>query len=124
MKVVQFLNGFIDEKLLNLNTAMPCRVISYDESKRRASVQPLFMVKEVGRAPEALPPIQDVPVLKQRFKLGAGEPQEYVPVYEPGDVVLVAFAQRAIDDVLGGQMAYPGTRRHDLTDAVILGVIA
>ncbi|MFB6475781.1 Gp138 family membrane-puncturing spike protein [Paenibacillus glucanolyticus] len=125
MKGLLALNALIEEKLLNLHTGMPCKVISFDDSSMRAIVQPLFMTKEMGASPEALPLIQDVPVLKHRFKVDGGQPQVYEPVYEAGDIVFVAFAQRALDDALGGQMVYPDfNRRHDLNDAVILGVIA
>ena len=119
----EFLKTFIRQHLLALHTAMPARIVSYDETRRRATIQPLHMTKEVGRPPRELPVIQNVPVLTQRFRVN-GEPQEYVPVYQPGDVVFVAFSERALDSVLagGGRPVLPdSTRHHSLNDAVILG---
>jgi hypothetical protein len=136
-----FFNGLLTETILNLHTAMPCKVLSYNESTRRAKIQPLFMMKEFGREPEVLSPVEDVPVLYQRFKVNNGEPfpmkingttqtaeidQEliFTPVIKAGDVVLAVFCQRAIDDVLTGKVAYPDTNRtHDIHDAVIVGVL-
>ena len=120
----EFLKTFIRQHLLHLHTAMPARIVSYDETRRRATIQPLHMTKEVGRPPRELPIVQNVPVLAQRFRVNGGEPQEYVPVYEPGDIVFVAFSERALDSVLagGGRPVLPdSTRHHSLNDAVILG---
>ena len=111
----------IQEELMNVNTAMPCRVVSFSDGK--ASVQPLFMKKVKGESPKKRPLIQNVPTLKQRFKVD-GVTQTYEPVYEVGDVVFVAFAQRALDKLSGGQEFYPGySRKHSIHDAVILGVM-
>lgn len=120
----EFLKTFVRQHLLALHTAMPAKIISYDETRRRATIQPLHMTKEVGRPARELPVIQNVPVLAQRFQVNGGEPQEYVPVYQPGDIVFVAFSERALDSVLagGGRPVLPdSTRHHSLNDAVILG---
>ena len=120
----EFLKTFIRQHLLALHTAMPARIVSYDETRRRATIQPLHMTKEVGRPPRALSVVQNVPVLEQRFVVDGGEPQEYVPVYEPGDIVFVAFSERALDSILsgGGRPVLPDSaRHHSLNDAVILG---
>lgn len=119
-----FLKGLIDDRLLSLHTSMPCKVISFDEGKGRAVVQPLFKAKEVGRDAVALPLIQNVPVLSQRYKIGESEPQEYVPVYQSGDIVFVAFSERSLDAVFagGGSVVLPdSSRHHSLNDAVVLG---
>jgi len=120
----EFLKTFIRQHLLALHTAMPARIISFDEAKKRATIQPLHMTKEVGKAPQELPVVQNVPVLVQRFRVGSGDPQEHVPVYEPGDIVFVAFSERALDAVLagGGRPVLPDSgRHHSLNDAVVLG---
>ena len=120
----EFLKTFIRQHLLALHTAMPARIVSYDEVRRRATIQPLHMTKEVGQAPRELPLVQNVPVLAQRFRVGGGDPQEYIPVYQSGDIVFVAFSERALDAVLagGGRPVLPlSTRHHSLNDAVVLG---
>lgn len=120
----EFLKTFIRQHLLALHTAMPARIVSYDEVRRRATIQPLHMTKEVGQAPRELPLVQNVPVLVHRLRVDGGEPREYVPVYQPSDIVFVAFSERALDSVLagGGRPVLPdSSRHHSLNDAVILG---
>lgn len=122
----EFLNSFIRDKLLTMHTTMPCKVISYDESTKRATVQPLYKTKEYDKPAAALPVIEDVPVLTQRFRVNEGEDQEYTPVYQVGDVVFVAFSERSLDAVMAapGQIVLPDSaRHHSLNDAVILGVL-
>lgn len=138
---IAFFKGLVAESILNLNTAMPCKVLSFDESSMKAKIQPLFMKKEKGVSPEPLNPLEGVPVLYERYKVnqsnsfpikinGITQTAEitpelvFTPVLKAGDVVLAVFCQRAIDYVLGGNVAYPETHRtHDLNDAVIVGVI-
>ena len=123
MSALTFIEDQIQESLMNLNTAMPCKVLSYNQGARTAKIQPLYMSKEVGQQPEPLSPIEDVPVLFQRFQVNGGTPQEYMPVLNAGDIVFVVFAQRALDNVLSGHIAYPEFHRHhSLRDAVITGV--
>jgi hypothetical protein len=138
---INFFKGLIAESILNLHTAMPCKVLNYDESSHRAKIQPLFMMKEIGEEPEALKPVENVPVLFQRFRVnqsnsfsmkinGVSQTAEispdliFSPVLKSGDIVLAVFCQRAIDGVLDGKIAYPDANRtHDVHDAVIVGVI-
>lgn len=121
-KTTKYFDALKMNLLTSINTAMPCKILSYDEATCTAKIQPLFKVKEVGQPEKALKPIENVPALKQKYRVNDGSVQEYVPVYEAGNVVLVVFAQRAIDDALQGKMTYPGTRMFSLTDAVIVGV--
>lgn len=152
-EATRFFNNLSYQVAMTINTAMPCKVLAYNESKRTAKIQPLFMTKEVGQSPEALPPIDGVPVLFQRYKLNnnksisvttdAGEHSQYtgsgahahnaltfkesvemIPDLRSGDVVLVVFSQRALDNVMTGRVSYPGiNRHHDIQDAVIVGVM-
>ena len=138
--------------LMNLNTAMPCEVLSYDETKRMAKIQPLFKVKEYGQNESSLAPIENVPVLFQRYKVhnntpisittdnaphaqysGTGEhvhneitfteSVEMIPDLRNGDIVQVIFNQRSIDEAMNGNNVFPGTSRmFDIHDAVIVGV--
>lgn len=121
---LSFFKDLINESVLNIHTSMPCKVIGYNESTMRAKIQPLFMMKEIGRSPEVLPPINDVPVLFQKYKVN-GVTETHIPVLSSGDVVLVVFSQRAIDDVLSGKVSYPDVNRHhDIHDAIVVGVIS
>ncbi|TQR21792.1 Gp138 family membrane-puncturing spike protein [Psychrobacillus vulpis] len=138
----EFYSNFKNQILLSINTCMPCEVISYNEDSRTAKVQPLFMVKEVNRAPEKLSVLEDVPVLFERVKLKNNtaisisipnsdhtqitfnEPVELVPSINSGDIVLAVFAQRSIDDAVDGKLVYPGASRlFDIHDAIIVGLL-
>jgi len=79
----EFFNARQHGVLMNLNTAMPCKVLAYDETKRIAKIEPLFMVKEAGEDPSKLAPIENVPVLFQKYRVNGSEVQNYVPVLEP-----------------------------------------
>lgn len=124
-----FFNRLIHRSLMSINTMMPCSVLTYDKANRLAKVQPLFMTKEYGFEPEALPPIEGVPVLFQRFEfidMDQGNKtvvRDFTPVLNAGDIVMVGFAQRALDNVSSGKVAYPSINRsHDLQDAFVMGV--
>lgn len=118
--------------MLSVNTSMPAKVLSYDKDSREAKVQPLYKSKEIGRDPVDLPVLEGVPALFQRFEFKyADSPggertatSEMVPVLQPGDVVLISFSQRELDDALSGQVVYASPNRlFPLTSAVIVGVI-
>lgn len=120
----EFFSNFKNQILLSINTCMPCKVLAYNEGSRTAKIQPLFMVKEVNRSPEKLSVLEDVPVLKQKYKVNGGATEEYVPVLSVGDTVLAVFCQRAIDDALDGNIVFPGTSRlFDVHDAIIVGIL-
>ena len=112
--------------LMSLNTAMPCEVLEYNPNTCRVKLQPKFEVKELGKNPKKLPPIENVPVLIQKFKMHSvsGEVIEMYPHLERGDIVQVVFNQRAIDDALrSGGTVRPGAKRlFSIHDAVVVGV--
>lgn len=138
--------------LMSLNTAMPCEVLEFNPATCKAKLQPQFEVKEIGKNPQKLPPIENVPVLFQRFKInnlqpvpiktdkgvhsqasGTGEhnhaemtftqPIEMIPDLQKGDIVQVVFNQRAIDEALSGGTVYAGIKRlFSVHDAVVVGV--
>lgn len=101
-----------------INVALICRVLTFDEAKMRASVQPLIQANEGPPAP-----LTAVPMLGHRYKVDGGAEQTFIPVFKPGDVVLVVCADREIKNGLAGQVAKPDTaRQHSLNDAVIVGI--
>jgi len=149
-----FAENIKSQLLLSINTCMPCKVLSYNEGTRTAKIQPLFKTKEVGSEPSAQSVIEDVPVMFERIKINGGKPilvtipdgehgghtggdgkhthtkitfdeeVENVPVLKSGDVALVVFAQRSIDEAIEGNLVYPGTSRlFSLHDAIIVGLL-
>lgn len=109
--------------LTSINTAMPAKILSYNESTCTAKIQPLFKVKEENKEARSLPPIENVPALKQKFRVNGGAVQIYTPVYSEGDVVQVIFNQRALDEAQKGKNVFPGVNRmFSIHDAVIVGL--
>lgn len=118
-------NFFADFRLgilTSINTAMPAKILSYDESTCTAKIQPLFKVKEKGKEPQSLPAIEGVHALKQKYKVNGGAEQTFTPALNTGDVVLVVFSQRALDSAIDGNIVYPAKNRmFSIHDAVIVG---
>ena len=96
----KFIQQVFNEHLMNLHTAMPCEVVEYYIDVHKADIKPLFKRKFGGEIRE-YKTIKKAPCLR------------HVAPLEEGDTVFVVFAERALD--------YVGNRRHDLTDAVIIG---
>lgn len=121
-KGIVTLNDFIEEKLLHLHTSTIAEVKRVNSNKTY-DVQPLIMTKEVGdEEGELLPLLVDVPATGFKGKID-GSRKEIEPAYEKGDIVVIAFAERAIDTALTGRKELPPDyRRHSLNDAYITGV--
>ncbi|WP_340395301.1 Gp138 family membrane-puncturing spike protein [Paenibacillus sp. FSL E2-0177] len=110
----------------DISVAMPCKVISFDDAKLNAVVQPLLKLTS-GQPAQ----IMSVPVIGQKVEfelnLGAGM-QKFETIMRPllkaGDVVYVVCADAELKNTLSGQVAAPDTeRRHSRMDAVIVGVL-
>ncbi|WP_230875850.1 Gp138 family membrane-puncturing spike protein [Paenibacillus campinasensis] len=119
-ELAKLLRGYGSKGAAQISVSLPCVVLAYDQDKGRASVQPLIQTGDFKPAP-----IPSVPVLGQRLSVGGGAEQEYIPVYKPGDVVLIVCADREIKNALSGQVSRPDTnRQHSLNDAVIVGIFS
>jgi len=112
------LSGFVSKQFAGLHVAFPCRVVTFDEQKGTASVQPLLRTSESAPAV-----IQNVPALGQRLLIGGVE-TVCKPALKAGDAVMVLCADREIKNTLSGKLSSPDSgRMHDLNDAVIVGVL-
>jgi len=95
--------------LLSINTFMPCRVLSYNSCAKTCEVEPLFMNMDRFGNVDKQPPIIEVPVLS------------HVGTLIKNDMVFVAFAQRALDNLQNKPFNPESTRMFHLTDAVVIG---
>lgn len=114
----------IDNTLLDVHTALPAIVISFDAEERTIKAQPTiqrtFSDGQGLSGDMNLPPCVDVPVV---FPMGGGYELTF-PVKE-GDECLLIFAERCIDGWFdSGEPTPPADfRQHDLSDAfAIVGV--
>lgn len=115
------LRMMIESVLSGMYFALPGRIEAYDSKTRLATVQPLVQRRYKGRdAPDDLSAVQRVPVVQPRTATA----QIRLPV-AVGDLCLLVFADRAIDNWLAGDgaaRAANDTRMHAHDDAfAILG---
>lgn len=114
--LAQVIRGAIDGKLLDVHTALPGRVKSYDASKQVADIIPairgVIFTEDDEAVLEDLPVIPNVPVGWLR---GGGYSLQF-PL-KPGDHVLLVFSESATGQWRStGQTSEPGDlRRHDLS---------
>lgn len=144
----RFVDALENRIKLSIHTFAPARVVRYYESTKEADLEILFMSADKNGLLSKYPMIVKAPVLGMRFKtkssysasvsglidsLGGSvngsnanifpkEEIEYIPFLKPGDVVFVAFAERAIDNLQKQPFDPQFRRTHDLRDAVVLGV--
>lgn len=135
-----YIEDIIEAKLLNLHTTYLAKVVSVSGGK--ATVQPLSMIKQFGRAAQKLAPIPDVPIAGHckgrvvekdlRYVSGvSGGSTSFsnakILTFEPlraGDVVVCCCGERDISEAKAGKISTPVSgRHHDLSDSIILGVL-
>lgn len=115
------IRGAIEAHALELHTAMPGKVLSYDAAAQTADVQPVLRrpMRDVDgeRVVEDLPVIPNVPVM---FPRTAGAFIS-LPV-AAGDYVLLVLCEGSIDAWRAtGEVSDPGDeRRHNLSHAVAI----
>lgn len=96
---------------LAVHTTAPARVVRYDASAKEADIELLFMTVYKDGSTERYPLIEGAPVLK------------HVGALAKGDVVFVAFSERALDNLQKEPFDPDASRMHDIRDAVVLGVL-
>ncbi|KZN96169.1 hypothetical protein [Aeribacillus pallidus] len=136
----KFLDAFARQIKLSIHTIAPAKVVRFDENERKADIQLLFMTVYKDGTKEAYGLLEDVPVLFHRFKINKGQPfqikingvtqtaeidQElvYTPFLRAGDIVIVGFAERALDNLTNRPFDPEFHRTHDVQDAIVLGVL-
>ena len=144
-------DAIVEEKLLGMKTAFIGKIVSFDAAKRIASVQPLTMIKQYGQTAKTAAIVPEVPVLhnamyklywyyntclkdgnkgctvsgtsvncscteEQRLHVG----MRYIV---PGDICVCVCSDRDITDTSKGSMATPSIRHHDISDAIVVGIL-
>jgi len=110
-KVIQ---NMINENLYDLHTCMLCTIVSFNALNLTATVRPIPQKKYKDGRVENYSAISNVPTLRRKTRPSIDVVID-TPFYQSGDIVVVIFSERALDG--------KGDRKHDLTDAIILGVI-
>ena len=122
-EVKTIIKGWMDSRVSKIHTAMPGRVVSYDPSTNRASVQPNGYYKSEDGRNIQYPIIHNVPI---QFPMGQGGTAGITFPINAGDGCLLVFSETQNDDFLGGNKGdSEDSRRHSLNDAIAIpGVYA
>ena len=112
----------IEPQLADTYVCRPARVESYNAEANTCSATipvPKLIITPSERRSQGFQPLENVPVAQVR----AGN-VSFTVVPQPGDLVLLLFADRALDLLLDtGQAGDPGDERHhDLMDAIALPI--
>ena len=111
------ISSAIKSVISGMHTCLPGRIESYDYTTQKANVLPLLRDVYSDGEEIDMPVIIDVPVIFPAI----GSVGLTFPV-NPGDGVLLVFAERSIDKwlSLGGVVTPDDPRRFDLSDAVAI----
>lgn len=115
--LAKVIEDMVDKKLMDVHTAMPGVVLSYDYEKNLAVIQPSLKRKFKNSDSVNLPPISNVPVYFPSTK----NAHIRFPI-QAGDEGQIIFQERSIDlfTSLGGTVDTNDTRKFHLSDAVFL----
>lgn len=138
-----YFDDLINEKLMSVHTAFCAKILSISGDGASATIQPLNNVKQYGKAAQKQSVLKSVPILKNaRFKLEpyklryVSSVNNHIPTYKEletverkelsvGDTVYCICADRDISETAKGVQATPSVgRHHNMSDAVIVGVLA
>lgn len=117
----QAITNAIQYQLMNIHTAFPGKIVSYDYTTKKGVIQPLINRKYTDGTVQAMPLLNAVPVI---FPFASGASITF-PV-NAGDTCLVICCERSITNWLesGNQTAPQDPRRLDLSDGVaIMGLL-
>jgi hypothetical protein len=121
--MAEVLSMAISSRLAEINVSIPGRVVTYNRTKREATVQPLirraYVDADGERKTEKLPIIPGVPV---QFPGGGVSGVDMSWSLAPGDLVLLMFCHASLDKWLevGGEVDPGDDRRFNLSDAVAI----
>lgn len=107
----RFIDALAQRIRLSVHTFAPARVVRYHAGTKEADIELLFLTVNKDGASEKYPLIERAPVLK------------HVGTLNTNDVVFVAFAERALDNIQARPFDPDSHRMHDVRDAVVLGVL-
>lgn len=112
----KYIKGLLNGIAGDVNSCIIARIESFDSRKMKADVIPL--IKDSDNKPVSM--LIEVPVAL--VKAGGFIIR---PPYKKGDVVVIVFADRDIDNVLlsGKVSNLNSSRKHSLDDAIVVGSI-
>lgn len=115
MDFLDFLDEYMDSKMIRSQQGMVCKVVEFDKETMRADVQPYLKDdSQVGEDPEDYPTLPSIPV---GISFGGGF---YIrQVYDVDDLVWVTFATHDIDEPMKENAQPASKKTFDLENASI-----
>ena len=113
----------VDQKLLSLRTGFFAKVISTNKST--ATIQPLNKVQSANGKAQTAAVITNVPIVESaRHKISVNDIGEAsLNWIKSGDIVYCLCGDRDVTYSKSGTSNTPSNRHHDISDAVIIGLM-
>lgn len=112
------LNEWFDNKLFEIHTHIPGKIVSYSATERKAKVQPLIKIRDNNNDTFQIDPIDNVPVIfpsTAKFNL--------VFPLEKDDGCLLLFSEVSLGNYLNGKgniVDADDSNRFELTDCICI----
>jgi hypothetical protein len=117
--IVDVLNMFLDFRLENIHTVLPGKILSYDESRRLAEVEPLVQLKTSKEVDVKYSVVENVPVI---FPSGKSFTLRWD--VQKDDGCLILFSEASMGNFINStgilQIAGEDSSRFSLTDAICI----
>lgn len=117
--IVDVLNMFFDYRIENIHTIIPGKILSYDESKRLAEVEPRIQLKTTKEVYVKYPVLENVPVM-----FPSGKVFSLRWDIEKNDGCLIVFSEASLGNFLNAtsddQIECEDSSRFSLTDAICI----
>jgi len=104
-----YFDDILEEKLLNMHTAYFAKVIRMNDDGT-CDIQPLDKTKAYGKTAKQHAPVTKVPILKHV------SPQK-------GSIVFCVCAERDITSSVKGMSSVPPVGHHQISNAVVVGML-
>lgn len=116
-RIIEAIKTGIESRLVDVHTALPCKVKRFDATLQVVDVVPVLKRKFSSTVIETLPVITNVPIVYPQ----SGDAIISFPI-AIGDYVYCVFSERSIDKWLrNGDIVDPADpRKHNLSDAVAI----
>lgn len=116
-EVKEIVENWIDNKINNIHTALSGKIISYNSSNNRATVQPSGVYKANDYREFSYPLIYNVPVV---FPTGLNGGAGVTFPITGGDGCLIIFSEKQLDDFINNNNNSEDLRTHSLNDAICI----
>lgn len=117
MNLIELLNEALTSKMADVHICLPAKIIDYDYTIRKATVQPALNQKYNDGEVIEFPQIHNVPVIQP----SSGGAFIHLPV-KKGDNILLVFSEKSLEEWLqnGKQTTPDDPRQNNLTDAIAI----